>query len=73
MKLEIDRLTKRYYVEREGRDVLALSDVLRVAMGSTATSTAAGLAGTDPLSSTILLTVWGAVAVGLAALTFRWE
>ena len=34
MKLEIDRLTKRYYVEREGRDVLALSDVsLSVADG----------------------------------------
>ena len=26
-KLEIDRLTKRYYVERDGRQVLALSDV----------------------------------------------
>ena len=34
MKLEIDRLTKRYYVEREERDVLALSDVsLSVADG----------------------------------------
>jgi NitT/TauT family transport system ATP-binding protein len=27
MKLEIDGLTKRYYVERDGRQVLALSDV----------------------------------------------
>jgi NitT/TauT family transport system ATP-binding protein len=27
MKLEIERLTKRYYVERDGRQVLALSDV----------------------------------------------
>jgi NitT/TauT family transport system ATP-binding protein len=27
MKLEIDHLTKRYYVERDGRQVLALSDV----------------------------------------------
>jgi NitT/TauT family transport system ATP-binding protein len=27
MKLEIDQLTKRYYVERDGRQVLALSDV----------------------------------------------
>src|SRR4051794_16568282 len=26
-KLDIDRLTKRYYVERDGRQVLALSDV----------------------------------------------
>src|SRR5918993_2505922 len=26
-KLEIDHLTKRYYVERDGRQVLALSDV----------------------------------------------
>ena len=34
MKLEIDRLTKRYYVERDGREVLALSDVsLSVADG----------------------------------------
>jgi NitT/TauT family transport system ATP-binding protein len=33
-KLEIDRLTKRYYVERDGRQVLALSDVsLSVADG----------------------------------------
>ena len=33
-KLEIDRLTKRYFVEREGREVLALSDVsLSVADG----------------------------------------
>src|SRR4030095_1832510 len=28
-KLEIDGLTKRYYVERDGRQVLALSDVSR--------------------------------------------
>jgi NitT/TauT family transport system ATP-binding protein len=27
IKLQIDKLTKRYYVEREGRQVLALSDV----------------------------------------------
>ena len=27
IKLQIDRLTKRYYVERDGRQVLALSDV----------------------------------------------
>ena len=34
MKLEIDHLTKRYYVERDGRQVLALSDVsLSVADG----------------------------------------
>ena len=34
MKLQIDRLTKRYYVERDGRQVLALSDVsLEVADG----------------------------------------
>ena len=34
MKLEIDRLTKHYYVEREEREVLALSDVsLSVADG----------------------------------------
>src|ERR1700729_2308758 len=34
MKLEIDRLTKRYHVERERRQVLALSDVsLSVADG----------------------------------------
>jgi ABC-type nitrate/sulfonate/bicarbonate transport system ATPase subunit len=34
MKLEIDRLTKRYYVERDGREVLALSQVsLSVADG----------------------------------------
>ena len=33
-KLEIDRLTKRYYVERDGRQVLALTDVsLSVADG----------------------------------------
>ena len=33
-KLQIDRLTKRYYVERDGRQVLALSDVsLSVADG----------------------------------------
>src|SRR5687767_9586376 len=33
-KLEIDHLTKRYYVERDGRQVLALSDVsLTVADG----------------------------------------
>jgi len=34
MKLEIEHLTKRYYVEREGRETLALSDVsLSVADG----------------------------------------
>ena len=34
MKLEIDRLTKRYYVERDRRQVLALSEVsLSVADG----------------------------------------
>src|SRR4051794_2837357 len=34
MKLQIDGLTKRYYVERDGRQVLALSDVsLAVADG----------------------------------------
>ena len=33
-KLDIERLTKRYYVERDGRQVLALSDVsLSVAEG----------------------------------------
>ncbi len=33
-KLDIDHLTKRYYVERDGRQVLALSDVsLSVAEG----------------------------------------
>src|SRR6187399_1471692 len=33
-KLEIDHLTKRYYVERDGRQVLALADVsLSVADG----------------------------------------
>ncbi len=34
-KLQIDGLTKRYYVERDGRQVLALSDVsLTVSVGS---------------------------------------
>jgi ABC-2 type transport system permease protein len=41
----------------------ALSDVLRVALGS----------GGDALSSLVLLAVWGAVAVGLAAATFSWD
>jgi hypothetical protein len=40
-----------------------LSDVLRVALGS----------GGDALSSLVLLAVWGAVAVGLAAATFSWD
>ncbi len=41
----------------------ALSDVLRVALGS----------GGDALSSLALLAVWGAVAVGVAAATFSWD
>jgi len=44
----------------------ALSDVLRIALGS------AG-AGADALSPLVLLGVWGVLAVGLAAATFSWE
>lgn len=44
----------------------ALSDVLRVALGSPG-------AGADVLSPLVLLGVWGALAVGLAAATFSWE
>lgn len=44
----------------------ALSDVLRIALGS------AGSGG-DALSPLILLAAWGVAAVGLAAATFSWE
>jgi ABC-2 type transport system permease protein len=44
----------------------ALSDVLRIALGS-------GVVGGDVLSPLILLGVWGAVTVGLAAATFSWD
>ena len=43
----------------------ALSDVLRIALGS-------GVGG-DVVSQLILLGVWGAVTVGLAAATFSWD
>jgi ABC-2 type transport system permease protein len=41
----------------------ALSDVLRVALGT----------GGDALSDLVLLAVWGAVAAGFAAATFSWD
>jgi threonine dehydrogenase-like Zn-dependent dehydrogenase len=41
----------------------ALSDVLRIAFGGPG----------DALTPLVLLCVWGAGAVGLAAATFSWE
>jgi len=71
----VDRLPAPVAAIGHALPAAALSDVLRAALGPTAASTAAGPAGAapDPLSSGILLAVWGALAVGLAAVTFRWE
>jgi ABC-2 type transport system permease protein len=62
----VDRLPPPVAAIAHALPAAALSDVLRIALGS------AG-AGADALSPLVLLTVWGASAVGLAAATFSWE
>ena len=48
----------------------ALSDALRVGLG---VATGAGSTPGDAAGALVLLAVWGIVAAGLAARTFRWE
>jgi ABC-2 type transport system permease protein len=62
----VDRLPPPVAAIAHALPAAALSDVLRIALGS------AGAAG-DALSPLVLLAVWGALAVGLAAATFSWE
>lgn len=63
----VDRLPGPVATIAHALPAAALSDVLRIALGSV------GVAGGNALSSLVLLGVWGALAVGLAAVTFSWE
>jgi hypothetical protein len=47
-----------------------LAELLRDSLGSAA---GAGAAGVDLVTPLGLLAAWAAVAIGLAAATFRWE
>jgi ABC-2 type transport system permease protein len=60
----VDRLPGPIAAIAHALPATALSDVLRLALGA---------ATGDALSPLILLGVWGAIAVGLAAATFSWE
>jgi ABC-2 type transport system permease protein len=60
----VDRLPGPVAAIAHALPATALSDVLRLALGATTG---------DALSPLILLGVWGAIAVGLAAVTFSWE
>ena len=62
----VDRLPASVAAIAHALPAAALSDVLRIALGS------AG-AGGDALSPLVLLGVWGALAVAVAAATFSWE
>jgi ABC-2 type transport system permease protein len=62
----VDRLPAPVAAIAHALPAAALSDVLRIALGS------AGASG-DALSPLVLLGVWSALAVGLAAATFSWE
>jgi ABC-2 type transport system permease protein len=62
----VDRLPAPVATIAGALPAAALSDVLRIALAST------GVGG-DALSLLVLLAVWGALAVGLAAATFSWE
>jgi ABC-2 type transport system permease protein len=62
----VDRLPGPVAAIAHALPAAALSDVLRIALGSVG-------AGGDALSPLVLLGVWGALAVGLAAATFSWE
>jgi len=66
----VDRLPAPVAAIAHALPAASLSDLLRVALGSSA---AVGTAAVDPASAAVLLAVWGAVAVGLAAATFSWE
>lgn len=61
----VDRLPGPVAAIANSLPAAALSDVLRIALGS------AG--GADALSPLVLLGVWGLLTVGLAARTFKWE
>ena len=67
----VDRLPAPVAAIAHALPAAPLSDLLRVGLGST--GVASGAVGTDPSSAAVLLAVWGAVAVGLAAATFSWE
>jgi ABC-2 type transport system permease protein len=62
----VDRLPPPVAAIAQALPAAALSDVLRIALGS------AGAVG-DALSPLVLLGAWGVLAVGLAAETFSWE
>lgn len=62
----VDRLPGPVAAIAHALPAAALSDVLRIALGS-------GAAGGDALSPLVLLGAWGAMAAGLAAATFSWE
>lgn len=64
----VDRLPAPVAAIAHALPAAALSDVLRIASGYASAGT-----GGDAFSPLVLLGVWGVVAVGLAAKTFRWE
>lgn len=59
----VDRLPGPVAAIAHALPAAALSDVLRIALGASG----------DALTPLVLLGVWGAAAVGLAAATFSWE
>ena len=62
----VDRLPAPVAAIAHALPAAALSDVFRVALGASGD-------GADALSSLVLLGAWGAVSIGLAAKTFKWE
>jgi len=63
----IDRLPGPLAAIAAALPAAPLSELLRASLGS------AAAAGADLVSPVVLLAVWAAAAVGLAAATFRWE
>jgi ABC-2 type transport system permease protein len=61
--LPIDHLPEPLAVVAGLLPAAALSDALRAALGG----------GQDPMQPLVILALWGAGSVGLAARTFRWE
>jgi ABC-2 type transport system permease protein len=69
----VDRLPGPLAAIAHALPAAALSDVLRVALGSAGQAAPATSGIADAASPLALLAVWGVVAIGLAARTFSWE